>query len=361
MRGGWHLRPVVPQNWDDVTPAWMEQAIARDHPDAKIAKVEIVTRDDGTNRRARFALSYASGRGPKRVFIKAHAPSHRFVHLRNGNLFGEARLFAGGTQLPLDHPHVYRAEPDYLHLDFLIVMEDLNLRGADPRDATRPMNVDQVASGLRGLARLHREYWNFDHTSHPHLRFVKDWTPSQGWQVGLRKRVPIGMQRGADLLPASIAGFSPDRIVDDWAAYVGKLTGGDVTLLHGDAHIGNTYALPGDEVGFLDWQVVRRGHWSQDVGYFLMGSLTEQDCRAHERELLALYRDALQLPDDLLPGEAAVWQAYRASAAYGLAIWLSTLGTDGWQKPEISRALVSRYAAAHVALECDKALAEGSI
>lgn len=41
---------------------------------------------------------------------------------------------------------------DYLRLDFLLVMEDLVNRGAYPRDATRPMTVDQVANGLRGLA-----------------------------------------------------------------------------------------------------------------------------------------------------------------------------------------------------------------
>jgi hypothetical protein len=50
--------------------------------------------DDGTNRRARFRLTYLSGMGPEQVFLKAHAPGHRIVHLRNGNLFNEARLRA---------------------------------------------------------------------------------------------------------------------------------------------------------------------------------------------------------------------------------------------------------------------------
>lgn len=33
-------------------------------------------------------------------------------------------------------------------------------------------------------------------------------------------------------------------------------------------------------------------------------------------------------------------------ASYGLAIWLSTLGTDGRQRTEVSLALTERYAAA---------------
>ncbi len=49
---------------------------------------------------------------------------------------------------------------------------------------------------------------------------------------------------------------------------------------------------------------------------------------------------------------------YRASPAYGLAIWLSTLGTDGWQRREVSLALAQRYAAAFVDLDTLAALDE---
>src|SRR6185295_18068916 len=109
------------------------------------------------------------------------------MHLRNGNLFNEARLFASGVPLRVDHPTVYKSIVDRLRLDFLLVMEDLIQRGADPRDATRPMSVAQVADGLRGLARLHSQYWGFSGSTHSKLRWVKTWEPSQGWQVGLKK------------------------------------------------------------------------------------------------------------------------------------------------------------------------------
>jgi hypothetical protein len=42
--------------------------------------------------------------------------------------------------------------------------------------------------------------------------------------------------------------------------------------------------------------------------------------------------------------------------AYGLAIWLSTLGTDGYQRHDISLELAARYAAAFVELETLDAL-----
>jgi aminoglycoside phosphotransferase (APT) family kinase protein len=129
-----------------------------------------------------------------------------------------------------------------------------------------------------------------------------------------------------------------------------------MTLLHGDAHIGNTYVLPDGGVGFLDWQVVRRGEWSQDVGYFLIGSLTEDDRRAHEVDLVEEYRRALDVPSDQLPSADNAWLRYRTTPAYGLAIWLSTLGTDGWQSRDVSMALAQRYACAFVELETMAAL-----
>jgi Phosphotransferase enzyme family len=351
------MKPTrIPTRWEQVTPQWMTAAIASQHPDARVADVTILTIDDGTNRRARFGLNYACGTGPSSVFLKAHAPGHRIVHLRNGNLFNEARLFRSGVTLPVDHPLVYKAIVDYLRLDFLLVMEDLTRRGADPRDATRPMTVDQVAHGLRGLARLHSRYWGLSRKTHPQLRWVKTWKPGKGWQIGLRKRIPIGLERGAQMLPSAVSKMGIDEIVDMWSRYVGFLSRGSMTLLHGDAHIGNTYVLPDGDVGFLDWQVLRRGNWSQDVGYFLVSALTAEDRRNHETALLQVYRGALEVPQQQLPTTEQVWLQYRSTPAYGLAIWLSTLGTDGWQSREISLALAQRFAAAFVELDTVSAL-----
>jgi hypothetical protein len=234
-------------------------------------------------------------------------------------------------------------------LDWAVVMEDVTLRGGDPRDSTRPLSPDQVGCGLRGLARMHRAYRGLTAATHPRLAWVQTWAPTEGFQQGLRKYVPLGIERAGGRLPASLAGLSGDEVVDFWVRYVALLSR-DPTLLHADAHIGNIYALPGDDVGFLDWQVVRRGHWSQDAGYFLQGALTEADRRAADRDLIAGYVAELGGGDD-------AWLWYRASAAYGLAIWLSTLGTDGYQAHDVSRELVARYAAAFVELETTGALA----
>ena len=175
--------------------------------------------------------------------------------------------------------------------------------------------------------------------------------------MGLRRRVPTGLTRGADLLPAAVRARDGEAIVDLWARYVASLSREPMTLLHGDAHIGNTYVLPDGTVGFLDWQVAHRGGWSQDVGYFLVAALTVEDRREHENGLIEEYLAALEVPARDRPSTEEARLRYRASAAYGLAIWLSTLGTDGWQRPEVCLALAERYAAAFVELETVPALA----
>jgi hypothetical protein len=351
----------IPIRWEDVTADWMTAALSSRLPGAKVRDAALVMNDDGSNRRARFKLSYAEGSGPETVFLKAHDADNRVTHLRNGNLWNEARLFASGVEIPADTPLVYKAVVDLLGLDFLLVMEDIRQRGADPRDATRPMTPEQVANGLKGMARWHSRYWGVSPETHPKLAWLQTWAPTEGWKSGLRRFVPRGLERGQPVLPALVAGMSGDEVVEHWARYVGTLACDPVTLIHGDTHVGNTYVLPNGDVGFLDWQVVRRGVWHQDVGHFLGSALTVEDRRRHERELIETYRAALDVPQDQRPSAEEAWLAYRTTPAYGLAIWLSTLGTDGWQAMEICMALAERFGAAFVELDTLGALAEAGV
>jgi len=343
----------IPARWDDVTAAWMTTVLGSRFPGAEVAAVDLLMGSDGSNRRARFGLTYAAGEGPAVVFVKAEG-DHREVHARNGNLFNESKLYASGEALPIDHPEPYGVIIDEPALDWLVVMEDVTARDADPRDATRPYTPAQVTEAVRGLARVHRTYWGLSPATHPALGWLQTWAPTEGFRSGLARRVPTGLERGAGALPDGVEALGADGVMDLWVRYVDLLDREPMTLLHADAHIGNTYALPGsDEVGFLDWQVARRGNWSQDTGHFIQGALTESDRRAHDRAIIDAYRT--ELDRDLEADDAWTW--YRASAAYGLAIWLSTLGTDGYQSREVSLALAGRFASAAVELGTADAIA----
>lgn len=346
---------TLPRGWDDITPDWMTAALSRHHPDAVVDAVAVVLRDDGTNKRARLALTYSAGSGPATVFAKAVDPDHAELVALTSGLYHEPRLFTSGVELPLDHPTVYTALIDQDRSDFLMIMEDVVARGADPRDSTRPMSIDQVANGVRGLARMHSRFWGQRLDTYPTLDWLEPFVAFEGMQYA---PLHIAHERlGETVAPEILALSGTELFIDIWARYIGTLTRSTQTLLHGDPHIGNTYLLPNDDVGFLDWQMARRGNWSLDLGYFLQGALTIEDRRRSERDLLAEYRGALELPAGEMPTAEEVWLRYRASVAHGLAIWMATLsGGDAWQGADICLALAQRYGAAFVDLETPKAL-----
>jgi hypothetical protein len=334
----------------------MSAVINRHHPDAEVSDVTVALRDDGTNRRARLALTYASGNGPATVFVKAADPAHNAMHKITSGLFHEPRLFNSGLTMPVDCPLVYAALIDTAAENFCLVMEDLSNRGADMRDATRPMTVDEAASGVRALARMHSEFWGERVAQNPHLEWLEPFVPWGGMGAAPLEQA---QSRLGDDAPAEVMALTIGALIHDiWEPYIRTLTTSPQTLLHGDPHIGNTYVLPNGEVGFLDWQVVRRGNWSLDLGYFLQGAITIEDRRANERALLEEYRDALALPSDEMPTMDEVWLRYGASVAHGLTLWLCTASAgELWQRPDIAIALAQRYSAAYADLDTAAAIA----
>ena len=350
----------VPASWDELTPQWLTAALAADIPDVEVDTVEVITRDDGTNRRARLRLTYRVGAGPQTVFVKAADPDHKELIRLTSGMFHEPRLFTAvnsGVPLPLEHPKVFAALIDEDAYDFILVMEDLATRGADPRDATRPMTPEQAAAGVRGLARMHGRFWGHRLAAEPRLDWVEPFLPWDGMEIA---PLPEALKRLGDNAPADVQALTIEaRIEDIWKPYIRSLTASPQTLLHGDPHIGNTYVLPDGDTGFLDWQVARRGNWSLDVGYFLQGALTTEDRRRHEADILAQYRDALALPDEDLPSMDEIWLRYRASVAHGLTLWLCTASAgELWQRPDIALALAQRYSSAFADLDSAAAIAQ---
>jgi hypothetical protein len=345
---------AVPSDWEQITPEWMTATLAEHHPGTVVDTVSVDMRDDGTNRRARLALTYSSGSGPATVFVKAVDPDHKAMIKLTSGLLHEPRLFNSKVALPLEHPLVYAALIDEADEDFVLVMEDLTARGADPRDATKPLTPLQAANGARGLARMHGRFWGH-RVERPELDWLEPFVPWDGMQYA---PLPAALERLGDDAPASVHALSIDDLIGCvWKPYVRTLTHSSVTLLHGDAHVGNTYLLPDGDVGFLDWQVARRGNFGLDLGYFLQGALTTEDRRVHERAILVEYRDALGLPADELPSADEVWLRYCASVAHGLTLWLCTASAgELWQRPDIALALAQRYSAAYDDLHTAEAI-----
>src|SRR5437773_2212063 len=73
-------------------------------------------------------------------------------------------------------------------------------------------------------------------------------------------------------------------LVDAYKRIASRTPGEGWTIVHGDAHVGNTFLDGAGRACLLDWQVTQWGPWGIDVGYHIASAL-EPDVRAdNERE-----------------------------------------------------------------------------
>ena len=341
----------VPRRWSDLTPGWMTEALQQRYPGVTVADVTVLDAVDGTNRRARVKISYSAGTGPASVFVKREGRVlHRLALVALGALTAEARLAQSGVGFPVEHPSSYAAAIDLARMAAVVVMEDVVAGGCRPNEATTPLRVEEVRHGLAGLASLHAAFW--DRPLPSGLQFLRPWRLGRKWAPvsaaslarGIRR---LGRSAGRVAMPSGLDALSLERQFRLSATLAAT---GPQTVLHGDPHPGNTYSLPGSRTGFYDWQLVRLGNWSHDVGYFLAGSLSVPDRRAFERELLSGYLDDLARAGVQAPGFSQAWDRYRATPAFGLGTWLHTISAGSFQPDDVCVATIERFAAAYADL-----------
>lgn len=327
---------VFPRRAEEISPALLTEALAVRHPGAVVESVEVVaTKRCGegiasTADRVVLDLAYAPGRDaglPARMVLKTmlvspHAPAEMYET--------EVRFYAElRPHLSVETPRCFAAAFDRESGQFGLLLEDLTLRGASFPDATEDVSVAQVAALLDQLARLHATFWGSP-------RFAADlaWvaTHTEGGMAGVFRR--HGHELVADQLARHpfkrelIAPLGRD-LEELWSAMSvaqEMLADAPVTLLHGDAHVANTYLLPDGTGGLLDWQLQLRGCWAHDVAYLLATALAPEVRRAEARGLLAHYLGALAVHGvDDAPEPDEAWEWCRRAVLWGLVIgWLVT-------------------------------------
>jgi aminoglycoside phosphotransferase (APT) family kinase protein len=149
------------------------------------------------------------------------------------------------------------------------------------------------------------------------------------------RRLTPGVVRGRERLEAA------------WAR-------GPLTVVHGDAHLGNTYR-DGERVGLLDWQVVQQAQAMRDVTYFLCNSVPTDLRRAHERALIDRHRTTLGEYGVAPPSADDAWEQHRLHALYAWIAAAFTAGAATLQDDDVVRAGVARTA--HAVLDLDAAAA----
>jgi hypothetical protein len=342
----------LPRHLEDVTREWLERTLRQRHPELAIRALNIVQIVNGHTTKMRVELDLnAAGIAlgiPARLCLKANW-SEGFD---SGNICElEARFYRElRATLSIPAPRAYYASWDGTGQG-LVVMEDLVADGGIFGHTTQHLGVDGVARVLENLAQLHGMLWD-----DPRLTAL-DWLPaSMATPIDFDQlRILYGLVE-RNLAKPEFAAIAPPWLMADPQRFVRafdalssyeRKQGPARCLLHGDAHIGNSYVRANGDWIWIDWQLVRKGRPWRDVCYFMIGALTIEERRRNERDLLAHYLECLSANATNTPLLEEFWQHYRHWALYGLTPWLSYV--DAWGQAGLP--VAERFCAATTDLE----------
>ena len=298
-----------------------------------VRSVRVLDRDAGTSSRARLVLTGKDV--PESVFVKVAAETAATRLMGELGRLGhtEVRFYSQLAPQLSGVPHAYGAAFDSWTGRYLLVLEDLPAESCEFPDTLHPLSPDQASLIVELLAALHATFWD---------RLPRDGRGPLGWLytpsgdvtsllTGSLMHASIKRLAERTTFPIENGSF----IADNYRAVAALIDTPPHTVMHGDAHPGNMY-FHGGKAGLLDWQAVRRGHPSRELAYTLITSLTPEDRRTTQRDLLDDYRRALAAAGGPDLDRDDLWLRYRQGALYAYVAPLITAGMGGMQVEDIA-------------------------
>ncbi len=322
-----------------------------------VRSVIVVDSDAGTSSRARLALT--GDDVPETVFVKITAQTAATRLMGELGRLGdtEVRFYSQLAPELNGVPKAYGTSFDSWTGRYLLVLEDLPADSCEFPDTLHPPSIDQASLIVELLAALHATFWDrLPRDGRGPLRWL--YTPSgdvTSLLTGSLMNTSIKRLSERRTIPVENGRF----IADNYRAVAAVIDTPPHTVMHGDAHPGNVYFRDG-EAGLLDWQAVRRGHPSRELAYTLITSLTPEDRRAAQRDLLDDYQRALVAAGGPDLDRDDLWLRYRQGALYAYTATLITVGMGGMQVEDIAMEGLRRSVAALDDLETVAAL-KGSL
>lgn len=334
---------LFPIDVNQLTLATLNHTVQQLYPDVQIDDFTVVEAKSygdemvSTAARAVLNLNYQHNPEnlPSRVILKLARDTTKIMspfyanevlfynHLRR-NLDIEAPLSLGGLF-------------DDNSGQFGLLMEDLSLRQAHFPNVKDAINLAQVESLVDTLAKLHATFWQSPRFQND-LSWVQSHTEGALSELQNHAATPliqheIESENFKREMVQRLRTTGPELRAGMMAMHKHQATLPQ-TLLHGDTHLGNTYLLPGDKGGFLDWQLMTRGYGVHDISYLVTTALSIEQRRQHEQNLLKRYLEQLQSHGVAHPPSFdEAWLEFRRSLVWGVYYgWLTTPVVNyGWE------------------------------
>lgn len=338
------MAPAIPDTLKEVLePAWLSQALGQRFPGVTVVAVDpgpVVARVS-TNARFHIECQEALPAGlAADLCVKGY-----FTDCSEGAALSRTagvpevlfyRTLAGATGVrTLDC--VY-ADVDPVTQHGLVITGDVAAHGATFLDALSPYNADQVAESLEQYAVLHGRTWGSGWPDEPWL--------SPRLEMTMRAR---GLPEISGNFEGPIGSRVPDevrdaeRLLDAVRRLADLLDQAEPRcVLHGDAHVGNLYLDASGHPCLVDWQLVQHGPWYLDVGYHLACTLSAEERRRTESDLLGHYLDRLRAEGGDAPTRDEARRLIGVGMVYGFFLWAITLKVA----PPITTAMLGRLGTA---------------
>lgn len=345
----------LPDSLDAVDAAWLTRMLRNRYPAINVDRLDVLELIQGHTSKLRVAVAL-SGEGaegfPAQLCLKSNWSGSPLSGPANVN---EARFYqdlAAGLALPAPPCFYADWDDDADGHQGLLVLEDMEPWGGRFGTSAEPISVDAAMKGVEALSRLHGSTWGdprLDDAGWLFTAMAPDNPGDDYWAM---------MESHYDRvnrLPERVAIFpswfarEPAKLREAWLQLClhDNAQPGPRCLVHGDAHLGNSYGMPDGSRLFLDWQIVRKGRPWRDYSYFIAGSIPVEERRRSERDLLQHYLTHLAA-EGVEIGFAEAWDEYRRWIIWGLVSWQSNINPK-----EDTMASLERFCAAAKDLDID--------
>ncbi len=338
--------PPLLETTGEITAQWMERALAaggavvpqRIAIEPTIAPIGHGT--SGTTAQVHLAYNVGTITAPTDVIAKfgrlqgvspEHSPGMR--ELLTYRLLG--------NDAPFRKPRLFFGECDESGL-INLVLEDLSDR-TRPGDQIAGCSIAEARATVRELAAFHAAFWGDDEALS--LPWLMDHHEMRAMYDG-----------GADKLAPWLGGRLSTEdlgLVDAFRKACNKwldLPASRQTLIHSDPRVDNILfedTADGVAAWIIDWQLPAAGDPMHDVAYFLSGSVSPDDRRKCEKDLVSEYAGLIRKTVPDYSDEEAI-ESFRRNIVSGL--WLTVIATSAIEQSEHNAnlicALVKRNCAA---------------
>jgi Ecdysteroid kinase-like family len=336
----------LPTDLAAVNAAWLQRVLCNRYPEMVITAMEVVEIIQGHTTKMRIAISGPDPAVlPGRLCLKSNWSGSPLSGEANVN---EARFYKDlceGLRLPAPHCYYADWDDDDDGKQGLLVLADMEYWGGRFGTSAEPITIDQAMQGVAALATLHASTWDdprLDAALWLQRAMAPDHAGDDYWAMMADHYEQVNR------LPERVAMFpswyahDTQKLRDVWLQLCehDMADASPLCLVHGDAHLGNSYGTADGGRLFLDWQIVRKGHPWRDYSYFVVGSISIADRRAAERELLRHYVSVLATHGIEINFNTA-WLEYRRWVVWGLVAWQSNINPKEATLPSLERFCVA--------------------